>query len=64
MKDSQKALEAEIERYSDYDATFCYIAGYTSGGAPYGLMWEQIGIDPELPFEEKVRLYESGEYDL
>lgn len=60
----QKALEAEIERYSDYDGTFCYIAGYTSGGVPYGLMWEQVGIDPELPFEEKVRLYESGEYDL
>ena len=32
-------------------------AGYTGGGAAYGLTWEEVGIDPELPFEEKVRLY-------
>jgi hypothetical protein len=25
----------------DSDDTFAYIAGYTSGGAPYGLTWEQ-----------------------
>ena len=28
-----------------------------SGGAPYGVMWEEVGIDPGLPFEEKVKLY-------
>ena len=27
------------------------------GGAPYGVMWEEVGIDPGLPFEEKVKLY-------
>ena len=32
-------------------------AGYTDGGAPYGVMWEEVGIDPGLPFEEKVKLY-------
>ena len=26
-------------------------------GAPYGVMWEEVGIDPGLPFEEKVKLY-------
>lgn len=36
---------------------FAFIAGHTSGGAPYGLTWEQAGIDSDLPFEEKVRLY-------
>ena len=31
--------------------------GYTDGGAPFGVMWEEVGIDPGLPFEEKVKLY-------
>ena len=26
----------------DYDDTFAYIAGYTSGGAPYGVTWEEM----------------------
>ena len=43
--------------YSDMDGTFAFIAGYTPGGAPYGVTWEEVGIDSELPFEEKVRLY-------
>lgn len=25
----------------DQDENFYYIAGYTSGGAPYGITWEQ-----------------------
>lgn len=28
-----------------------------NSGAPYGVMWEEVGIDPGLPFEEKVKLY-------
>lgn len=43
--------------YSDMDGTFAFIAGYTSGGAPYGVTWEQVGIDSDLPFDEKVQLY-------
>ena len=43
--------------YSDMDGTFAFIAGYTSGGAPYGVTWEQVGIDSDLPCDEKVRLY-------
>ena len=39
------------------DDTFAFIAGFTSGGAPYGLTWEDVGIDSDLPFDEKVRLY-------
>ena len=41
----------------DCDGRFAFIAGYTDGGAPYGVMWEEVGIDPGLPFEEKVKLY-------
>ena len=45
------------ELYEDCDGRFAFIAGYTDGGAPYGVMWEEVGIDPGLPFEEKVKLY-------
>ena len=53
---------------SDYDDTFdfmddrfAFIAGYTSGGAPYGVQWEDVDIPPELPFEVKMALY-NGEF--
>ena len=46
-----------IDPYPDMDGEFAYIAGYTSGGAPYGVRWEDVGIDSELPFEEKVQMY-------
>ena len=49
--------ERLAEMYEDYDDRFAFIAGYTDGGAPFGVMWEEVGIDPGLPFEEKVKLY-------
>ena len=27
------------------DDTFSFIAGYTSGGVPYGLTWEEMGLE-------------------
>lgn len=50
----------DTDLYEDCDGMFAYIAGFTSGGFPYGLTWEEVGIDSELPFEEKVKLYEQG----
>ncbi len=32
--------------YPDSDGTYYYIAGYTSGGAPYGVTWEEMGMTP------------------
>ena len=46
------------------DDTFAFIAGYTSSGVSYGTTWEEIGIDPSLPFEEKKDLYLSGCYKI
>ena len=38
------------ERWADSDDTFYYIAGYTPGGAPYGITWEEMGLEPyEMP---------------
>ena len=55
---SKKIQEDYIsDLYFDMDGTFAYIAGYTPGGAPYGVTWEEVGIDADLPFDEKERLY-------
>lgn len=59
-----KKQKAELDNLLDQDDDFCCIVGYTSGGAPYGLQWWEVGINPQLPFEEKVRLYREGEYGL
>lgn len=56
-KKNSKTENTYSDMYSDMDGNFAFIAGYTSGGAPYGVTWEEVGIDSELPFEEKVRLY-------
>ncbi len=58
-KKNDKTENAYSELYSDMDGTFAFIAGYTSGGALYGVTWEEVGIDSELPFEEKVQLYRA-----
>jgi hypothetical protein len=32
--------------YPDSVGTYYYIAGYTSGGAPFGVTWEEMGMTP------------------
>ena len=45
----QKRMEKDNPLFSEYqDDTFYYIAGYTSGGAPYGITWEEMGINPDM----------------
>lgn len=31
--------------YSDSDDDFYFIVGYTSGGAPFGVTWEELGTE-------------------
>lgn len=45
QKEMKKQKEFE-ELYEDSDETFCFIAGYTPGGAPYGVAWEEMGEMP------------------
>ena len=40
-RQQQREGDGVEEQAIDSDDTFAYIAGYTSGGAPYGLTWEQ-----------------------
>ena len=44
-KRKMRKQESEFIR-EDQDDRFFYIAGYTSGGAPYGLTWEEMGMKP------------------
>jgi len=45
----RKQLKEQQELESMYpcsDDRFYFIAGYTSGGAPYGITWEEMGMEP------------------
>lgn len=61
---TRKQQQLYDDLYGDTcDDRFAYIAGYTSGGAPYGTTWEEMGIDPSLPFSEKVMILGSGDFE-
>lgn len=48
----KKKLQAFYDQFPGSNDTFYYIVGYTSGGAPYGVTWEEMGLSPwELPDE-------------
>ena len=44
----RKAKKAAQEQQilPEQDDRFFFIAGYTSGGAPYGVTWEAMGLEP------------------
>lgn len=63
MAKKRKKIETAEEMYEDCDDDFAYIAGFTEGGFPYGLSWEEVGIDPDSPFDEKVRLFSDRSND-
>ena len=46
----ERELQAPYDRFPDSNDQFFFIAGYTSGGAPYGVTWEEMGLEPwEMP---------------
>jgi hypothetical protein len=57
----QKALKKQEQREMDTtwrDDRFYFIAGYTPGGAPYGVTWEEMGLEP---FEDEDALYDNDD---
>lgn len=51
-REREQTMEEYLaERFPDSDDHFFYIAGYTSGGAPYGVTWEEMGLRPWEPLE-------------
>ncbi|MCL2588071.1 MAG: hypothetical protein FWD84_01540 [Oscillospiraceae bacterium] len=47
QKQKKKEEQLVSETYNEWqDDRFYFIAGYTSGGAPYGVTWEEMGLSP------------------
>ena len=53
----QKALKEQEAINRDQDDNFFFIAGYTFGGAPYGVTWEQMGMDPWGDSEDEEDIF-------
>ncbi len=45
------------------DDRFFFIAGYTSGGAPYGVTWEEMGLEPWQSLENLDEFQDENETD-
>ena len=58
IKKEQRLMEENACRYEDLDGTFAFIAGYTSGGVPYGTTWEELGLEPCASYEELMEAYD------
>lgn len=41
-----KRKQEQSDQIIDQNDTFFFIAGYTSGGAPFGVTWEEMGLEP------------------
>lgn len=48
LREQRRMQKSDIADYSEQDDRFYYIAGYTSGGAPYGVTWEEMGLSPYM----------------
>lgn len=62
LEKEERELQDFYDRFPDSNDQFFYIAGYTSGGAPYGATWEQMGLSPYQDPEDAV--WESEDDDL
>jgi hypothetical protein len=45
-KNKEEEKLSKQHRNEEQNDLFYYIAGYTSGGAPYGITWEEMGLNP------------------
>ena len=54
-KKEKKQQQSEPYHNDFQDDNFYFIAGYTSGGAPYGVQWWEMGVEPwENPFDDDL----------
>lgn len=54
-KRKRKPQVSKEEVFSDEN--FAFIAGYTSGGAPYGTTWEEVGSEYEKEVSPNVMCF-------
>ena len=52
-REKEAKQQTELHYNEFQDDNFFFIAGYTSGGAPYGVTWEKMGLEPweELDYD-------------
>ena len=55
-KTEKEARDNLIKEEILQDDRFFFIAGYTSGGAPYGVTWEEMGLKPWEDLEKMSEL--------
>ncbi len=58
LKREQKKAREWESLYEDSDDTFAFIAGYTGGGAPHGITWEELGLEPYASYDELMEAYD------
>lgn len=52
---NQKLQKKQQETFDDFqDDQFFFIAGYTSGGAPYGVTWAEMGLSLYEEYDDEV----------
>lgn len=54
----RKAQQEENFLYENSDGIFAFIAGYTGGGVPFGITWEELGLEPYASYEELMEAYD------
>jgi hypothetical protein len=47
-----KKEREQMDMYPDSDETFCFIAGYTSNGVPFGITWEEHEREEDNEFDD------------
>ncbi|MDD2853830.1 MAG: hypothetical protein PHY09_18235 [Desulfuromonadaceae bacterium] len=58
-KKPKKRIPEQIP--TDSDEHFAYIAGYTEGGAPYGVTWEEMeAVERSVAAPRSVELMKQG----
>lgn len=63
IREQRKIRKKQEENFNDYidsDENYYFIVGYTSGGAPYGITWEEA-IEDGLT--EKVNVIDKSDED-
>ncbi len=62
LRKLQKEQEKDLIMDNDSDETFCFIAGYTSGGVPFGVTWDEMDMETNL--DEREIDMENNEFNV
>lgn len=58
LEKERKVQQEQDFLYEDSDDVYAFIAGYTGGGVPYGITWEELGLEPYASYEELMEAYD------